>query len=150
MLLAAHLFTSRWQCDLALFINIHFTISASVDPSDPAVRLCCGVLGLYLAVQLLVQLTDALRQLGQLLSDDSMVNSLSSVRLHIKVLCHKIRVALCKHSSTSSNHSVYSHVLYNKTLLLNDRLVMCCNENKTIIFLFKFSDGSSVCFSASL
>lgn len=56
----------------------------------------CGVRGSdpYLAVQLLVQLADALSQLGQLLCDDSMVDRLSGVRLHVKVLRHKITVAL--------------------------------------------------------
>lgn len=50
----------------------------------------------YLAVQLLVQLTDALRQLCKLLSNDSMVDGLSSVCLHIEVLRQKIPVALWK------------------------------------------------------
>lgn len=80
-----------------------------------------GVLGLYLAVQLLVQLTDALCQLGQLLSNDSMVNSLSCVRLHVEVLCQEISVASWKHSSTSvCSHS--PHLI----LFLIIRLVVCC------------------------
>lgn len=50
----------------------------------------------YLAVELLVQLTDALSQFGHLLSNDSMVDCLSSVCLHIKILWHKITEALYK------------------------------------------------------
>lgn len=59
----------------------------------------CAALSLYLAVQLLVQLTDALCQLGQLLGDDSMVYHLSRVRLHIEVISQEVGVAPCKHSS---------------------------------------------------
>lgn len=47
----------------------------------------------YLAVELLVQLTDALSQLGQLFCDDSMVDGLGCVRLHVKVLYEKISIA---------------------------------------------------------
>lgn len=50
----------------------------------------------YLAVQLLVQLTDALSQICKLLCNDSMVDRLSCICLHIKVLWHKITVALWK------------------------------------------------------
>lgn len=87
--------------------------------SGSAARLCYGAVGLYLAVQLLVQLADALCKLGQLLSNDSMVNSLSRVGLYIKILCRKVRVALCKHSSASSNHSVHSHVCITKRCCYN-------------------------------
>ncbi|TNN34626.1 hypothetical protein EYF80_055216 [Liparis tanakae] len=56
---------------------------------------------LYLAVQLLVQLTDALRQLGQLLGDGRVVDRLSRVRLHVEVIRQEVRVAACKHSVTA-------------------------------------------------
>lgn len=78
----------------------------------------CGVRGSdpYLAVQLLVQLADALSQLGQLLCDDSMVDRLSGVRLHVKVLRHKITVALwggkTRNTHTDMTESVAAH---NKT-----------------------------------
>lgn len=54
------------------------------------------IVSLYLTVQLLVQLADALCQLGQLLSNNGMMNSLGCVRLHIKVISHEIRITLCK------------------------------------------------------
>lgn len=73
------------------------------------------MMGPYLAVQLLVQLADPLCQLGQLLSNDCMMNSLGCVRLHIKVIGHEIRVALCKHNSTDSNHHL--HFMYDKRLV---------------------------------
>ena len=57
------------------------------------VRVCVS---LYLAVQLPVQLADALSQLGQLLSDDGMVDDLGRVRLHVKVVGQEVHVALCK------------------------------------------------------
>lgn len=78
------------------------------------VVLCSVVLCWYLAVQLLVQLADALGQLGQLLCDDSMVNSLSGVCLHVEVLGQEVRVALCKHKHKhkhSSSELQYSHTL---------------------------------------
>lgn len=84
--------------------------------------------GSYLAVQLLVQLTDALGQLGQLLGDDSMVDSLSGVRLHIEALGQEIGVALCKHSS--SDHSVRSH-LGQFALFLKIRLAVCNSVKNT-------------------
>lgn len=45
-------------------------------------------------MQLLVQLADALSQLGQLLSNDSMVDGLGRVCLHVKVVRDKIPVAV--------------------------------------------------------
>lgn len=83
------------------------------------------MLGPYLTVQLLVQLADPLCQLGQLLSNDCMMNSLGCVRLHIKVIGHKIRVALCKHNSTSSNHHL--HFMYEKK---------ACGGKQKTLFVF--------------
>lgn len=58
----------------------------------------------YLTVQLLVQLADALRQLGQLLSNNRMMNGLGRVRLHVKVISHEFGITLCKQNDTLSNH----------------------------------------------
>jgi len=51
-------------------------------------------------VQLLVQLADALGQLGQLLSNDRMVDDLGRVCLHVKALRQEVRIALCEHIQT--------------------------------------------------
>ena len=56
----------------------------------------------YLAVQLPVQLADALSQLGQLLSDDGMVDDLGGVRLHVKALRQEVHVALCKQGGSGN------------------------------------------------
>lgn len=55
----------------------------------------------YLAVQFFVELADALCQLGQLLSDDGLMDSLCCVRLHVKIFVQEIRIALCKQSRRS-------------------------------------------------
>lgn len=90
------------QYDMALFLlSPIFTNKKSAFPHIVQ-WVCTAVLCCYLAVQLLVQLADALCQLGQLLSDNSMVDGLGSVRLHIKILGQEISVTLCKHSTTSS------------------------------------------------
>lgn len=132
-------------------MNLHFATSTIYNALDFLVRqcgcalLCCAVMGLYLAVQLLVQLTDALCQLGQLFSDDSMVNSLSSVRLHVKVLSQEICVALCTHNSTSTLITVHIPILF-----INIRLLVHCNKNKTRNFLFQLCEAFSLpLFSAS-
>lgn len=66
-------------------------------------------------MQLLVQLTDALRQLGQLLGDDSAVNGLRCVRLHVKLLRHEVGVALCsQREGDTQTRDVRLPVLWHK------------------------------------
>lgn len=72
----------------------------------------------YLAVQLLVQLTDALSQLCKLLCNDSMVDRLGSICLHIKVLWHKITVALWKNKKHKSLCYKICLILHKSWLLI--------------------------------
>lgn len=84
----------------------------------------------YLAVQLLVQLTDALSQLCKLLCNDSMVDRLSCICLHIKALWHKITVALWK----NKKHRHYKiFLILHKSWLLIKRQKLLIHHSSTYL-----------------
>lgn len=83
----------NWSCS---FQCLEMTYKALRILIDLYWKLLILTDGTHLAVQLFVQLTDALCQLCQLLCDDSMMNGLSCVGLHIEILFKEISIALWK------------------------------------------------------